>query len=294
MDKQKKIIIYSGGKTGSTTLLKSFCGKYVTYKIHSFNEMKYTHEQLINYNKFKSVQEFILFDKSMFDNIYVIDSYRNHIERTISSFFNNYYSNVFFPLDQITIDNIYMLIYYINKFYFNVEKYNPLDEELPIFKNYNYDFENDYIKFESENITYIKLRFNSINKWENILTNILKIDVQLNNENLSKNKNYYNKYKLLLENYVISEELFTSVIEDPIFNKYNSEIEKKNYKDTYKIINNYDEFINEKLKNYEFKLCISKENLNKEQYFSNYNLFGDFNDFDMIIHYELIGFYNLQ
>ena len=80
-----EVFIYCGDKCGSSTLNSTFVNNnYNIIKIHNNNNYKLLHKR-----KEQSIFELIDSSLSVFENVYIIDSYRDPIERKISSFFEN-------------------------------------------------------------------------------------------------------------------------------------------------------------------------------------------------------------
>jgi hypothetical protein len=284
------IIVFCGGKCGSSTLYKTFLNNgYNSIHIHSFNNFLNTHKNICEKHNIKSMLDFI--SKQRNNNIIVIDSYRTPIERHISGFFQNIIHCIKMPINEmINKLDIRLLIYWFNKFHIDFENYHPLDHEIPIFSDTYFDFEKKYIKKElvlcNKNIQFIKIRFNEINNWKCILSEILNKDIIIHDDNKTIDKHYYVLYKNFLKNYLVPESYLTNITNTNIFNRYNSENEKNEY---LKYWNNKkcDNFYNN-MNDFEF-VNIDK-NFNVDEYKKNVNVKYDC-DIDYIIHYELIGFY---
>ena len=122
--------------------------------------------------------------------VYIIDSYRTPIERKISGFFNNI--NHYFPnFKDVPIKE---LINFFNKqTIFTSEEYHPIDEiisyyNLESFKTF--DFENKYNICKKNNIHFIKIRFNDILHWNEILSKIFNRDISIIKDNDSIDNTY--------------------------------------------------------------------------------------------------------
>ena len=181
---------------------------YDTLKINSYNLIQYSR---IN-NKL----------------IYFIDSYRNPIERKISSFFQNI-NEIKPDYKEISIDE---LIKFFNDTFFNYEEYHSINEILNVFNIdlfNSFDFNNKYnIKYH-ENMIFIKIRFKDVDNWQFILSKIFNKEIIIHNDNLTIDKDYNEYYSEFKKNYKIPKEHFDKIIEDREFNIYNSENEKKEY-----------------------------------------------------------------
>lgn len=219
----KKVFIYCSGKCGSCTLEKTFKNNgYNTLRLHNNEEFKKTHN--VNFNIYK-----VLKNNSYDKKIYIIDSYRTPIERKISSFFQNIEKHV--P-DHNLIDIDSLINIFNNKYLNTIEEYHSINEvmshfNIPLFKEF--DFEKKYNKYQYNNIIFIKLRFNEINSWSNILSNIFDKKVIMHNDNLSNTKetiDIYNKFK---EKYKVPLSYLFNLDKDKEFKVYTTQDEKINY-----------------------------------------------------------------
>ena len=268
MKKNYDVIIFCGGKCGSTSLEVSLINNgYDVIKIHSFMHSKKVHKNDDLYNV-KNIKDF--FDIQINDVIYIIDSYRTPIERHICAFFQN-------------------LIFHIKK------PFNEFNEELPIFKDDKFDFDKKYILKElivnNNKQLYIKLRFKEINDWDKILSQIFNKDIKMSSENLSENKPYKNTYKLFKKYYKVPEEYLDAIKNRPIFNKYNSTDEINEYINFWNN-NLYDNNLSNHLENnYDKFFENTPSDFNVEVYKSINTDLVYKNNIDYQIHWELIGFY---
>ena len=272
------IIIASGGKCGSSTLFK-------TFKHNGYTTL-HTHGKFVDYN-INSINELINIQKN--NTIYVIDSYRTPIERHISAFFQNIHTYILKPFNKI---NINMLIYWFNKYYIDCDNYHPLDNFIPIFNDSTFNFDKEYIKkiikIQEKNIIYIKLRFNSINMWDKILSEIFDNPITIVNDNISDNKNYSEIYKLFLNNYMVPIEYLNNIESFDTFQRYNSLLEKTNYIKKWMSKSIEKDIFLEKINSSMFENI--PEDFKVEVYKQINNL-NYYNDVDALIHWEFIGYY---
>jgi hypothetical protein len=217
------IIIYSGGKTGSLTLSKTFLN--MNYNVlHVHNNEDFLNSNMYNdlrkYN-FKTIQELILSQTK--NKIYVIDSYRDPIERLISSFFQNikyYIGDNYLNIDPLLF----------NHFIFknlNLEKYHPLNEEYPILRDIPFKYK--YIYRIIDRIHYINLRFKDIKLWGIYLSEIFGNEIIIENDNLSENKEYHSLYENFKKIFKIPRSFLEKIKNDFCFQKYNSIEEQESY-----------------------------------------------------------------
>ena len=221
------IFVMCGGKCGGSTL---------AYTFHR-NNFKTTHVHgLKNTGAFQSDIDLELGLFNIIDNssknkkIYIIDSYRTPIERKISSFFHNIklhcpkYTN-------IKIDELINL--FNDKFLYELEEYHSINEilkyyNIPVFDKF--DFDNKYNIIEKDNIIFIKIRFNDINDWNKILSNIFNKDIIIYPDNLTENKDIYTLYNKFKSLYKVPKTYVDHIKNnDKEFMIYNSDIEKHKY-----------------------------------------------------------------
>lgn len=223
--KNIKVFVYCSGKCGSSTLTSTLNQYYKTLHVHR-NEYFYIKSQQ---------KEFTIFDviecnATSQDQIYIIDSYRNPIERKIASFFQNLHTHI--PdYRQYELKNLVET--FNNQFLANLEEYHSIDEimthfNLPLFETF--DFEKKYNLLVYKNINFIKLRFNDINDWSTILENIFNIPITLKNDNMSELKYYATMYNNFKNIYYVPNEYYTLQLPaDKYFKIYNTEEEQKKY-----------------------------------------------------------------
>lgn len=224
--KNIKIFVYCGGKCGSTTLSTSLNKYYKTLHVHS-NEFFQT---FISKQSHISIFDVIEYNRKTQDKIYIIDSYRTPIERKISSFFQNIHSHL--PkYKQYTLKNI---IHYFNaKCIYNLEEYHAIDEimnyyKLPLFDTFDYN--NKYNLLVHENIHFIKIRFNDINDWSNILSKILNKQIKIQSDNLTETKEYSTLYNNFKKVYYLPNVYYNRCLpNDKNFKIFNTEEEQKKY-----------------------------------------------------------------
>jgi hypothetical protein len=220
------IFILCGGKCGGTTLAKTF----------SMNGYKTTHiHSLKNKGLFKSSIDknniILTMDNSCINKkIYIIDSYRNPIERKISSFFQNI--NIYMPdYKNKSIDDL--ISCFNNDYINNLEEYHPLNQALnhyniPLFNKF--DFDKGYNIVEKDNKIFIKILFKDINKWNIILSEIFQKEIIIINDNLTKNKNIINIYNSFKHLYKVPNHyIYNKLLNDINFKIYNTKQEQNTY-----------------------------------------------------------------
>jgi hypothetical protein len=229
--KNIKIFVYCGGKCGSTTLTTTFEQYYKTMHVHSDEEFKKIKSKQSKYSIFDVIE----YNKKTQDKIYIIDSYRTPIERKMAGFFNNIHK----LLPNYKQYKLRDLIHYYNsKQCYTCEEYHSIDEimnyyKLPLFESF--DFEKKYNLLVHENIHFIKIRFNDIKNWSEILTNIFNMPIKIKSDNLSETKSYATLYENFKKIYYVPNKYYTQILpNDKHFKIFNTEEEQKKYFEKWK------------------------------------------------------------
>jgi hypothetical protein len=214
LDLNFNVYVYCSPKTGGSTLNNTFNKNgYKSLHLHgNKNYMCDCIESNNNNNIFDVIEQSMLNN----ENIYIIDSYRNPIEQKISSFFQNYteYNK-----------QIDYIIKQIDKCIFSIDNYVSINE---VFDHFNipyftsFDFEKKYNILYYKNITFIKLIFEDINEWGNILSTIFNKPITIYNDNMSENKLYNNEYKIIKNEYKIPQYMINEIKNNAEFKIYNS------------------------------------------------------------------------
>ena len=99
---------------------------------------------------------------------------------------------------------------------------------VPLFDSF--DFEKRYNIAEYDNIVYIKIRFNDINDWNKILSEIFNREITIYPDNLTENKQVAELYKKFKEQYKVPKDyLVNHLPNDKMFKIYNTDEEQKLY-----------------------------------------------------------------
>lgn len=214
------ILLYCPDKVGSTSIVSSirFSAPDKFMVFHTHNEKIV---DLLHFEKNKITIHDIISNNNIFNpntnkyrQIYLIDVYRNPIEKKISSFFqkiseehfNNTEENLStYPIEKIIkrFNDIFPYIDttdYYNTYYtqlFDCSKINKFDT----YKKY-------HVEKISFNTTLIKLRLNDSDCWSNILSNILNTDIIMLNEYDTTNKKIGKLYNEFKTNYKLPNNYF--------------------------------------------------------------------------------------
>lgn len=215
--KPPKYYVYCSGKTGGMTLYKSLKYYDYDYCIHTHSIAQYNKAK--NYIFYENLQpkDLILKSKSMYSKIYIIDSYREPIERSIASFFENIDKHV--PgFEGRTIEEL-IEIYNKNKLY-KIEDYHSYYEPFGFFDlstDITFDHKKKYNITEHENIVFVKLRLKDSAKWEEILKTLISNKIKLLSENIGDNKPTGKLYRLFKKMYKVPKDY----LDDLEYNKNN-------------------------------------------------------------------------
>jgi hypothetical protein len=190
------VIIYAGGKTGGSTLHNTFLHDWKFCRpIHLHQNKFFKDAQLIGNKPFKQTDN----PKSIFDLVkeeaYFIDVYRNPIDRKISSYFQNLEHNrrEFEVPNNLTIDE--EVDYFQMHIFHNIENYESMSEVMKHYRvNDAMEYKGDYWIKRRDKFTFIKLKFDKISKWNQILSDIFGREIEIKNANLSSEKEYYPEY----------------------------------------------------------------------------------------------------
>uniref|UniRef100_A0A6C0AEW8 Sulfotransferase domain-containing protein n=1 Tax=viral metagenome TaxID=1070528 RepID=A0A6C0AEW8_9ZZZZ len=225
MERNYNCFIFCGGKCGSHTLLYTMKERgFNCFHVHNNHNYQDRFQNIINKTGCQDVLSFIKYQKSK--KIYIIDSYRDPIERTISSFFNNIEFHI--GKDYLSVDMEILIIKFNEIFRNKIENYHLciIEVEYDFFKKY-------YIK-EIDNLVFIKLRFKDINEWSDILSSIFNKQIKLVNENISENKEYFDLYNKFKKKYKVPIDILNEVIQEKTFKKYNTPEEQEMYYEMWK------------------------------------------------------------
>ena len=222
------IFIYTAPKVGSTGLVSSF--RIFGYAvIHIHDEIML--EKLIGV-KNVSINDIIRYNSQLGKKIYVIDVYRNPIERKISAFFekissyhfNNSEENVNYYNVNKVINRFNNIFPHLGNGDHYIDKYDIKDDMPEAFPH-----NQKYLIVEKNGVTYIKLRLKDSDEWEMILSRIFKNKICVIRDYQSENKKIGDLFKHFVEIYKIPENYLTEIINDSYLNYYYSESEKLEY-----------------------------------------------------------------
>ena len=225
---KKIIIVYSLPKVGSTSLITSLR----IFGSHSFNLIHVHDENMLEHllnEKEILITDFIDYLSILDHNVFVIDIYRSPIERKISDFFEKISLHLNTAEGNIGKHKIDSLIERFQKIYNNIPNLDPLIHKYNIELGNNFDFDKKYNLFTKNNIKYISLRLKDSKKWGEILSQIFQQKIMIVSDYETNNKvikKIYNEFK---KKYLIPENYLENLNNDPDFNYYYNDDEKKEY-----------------------------------------------------------------
>jgi len=225
----KIIFIYSAPKVGSTSIVSSLrifgLEKFVIIHIHDEDMLR-----VLGHIDGITINELILFNKYLGKEVYVIDIYRSPIERKISVFFEKIGSYHFNNTDQnINNYNVNKVINRFNNIFSHIGNGDHFMDRYNITIPDKFDFKNNFLLVEENGIKYIKLRLKDSNKWGQILTNILHINIGIIKDYETTKKPIKNIYNVFKNNYKIPKNFLDELMNCKYLNYYYSEEEKQQY-----------------------------------------------------------------
>ena len=229
------IFIYTPPKVGSTSLVSSLRIS-ATYKftiVHIHDEIMLS---LLIGNKMNgiTINDIILYNKSLGKNVFVIDIFRSPIERKISEYFEKIATYHFNNTEEnVNNYNLNVITHRFNKIFPHLSKQEYFQEKYDISIPDKFDFENKYLLVESNGIKYIKLRLCDSSEWSVILTKLLETEIIMIHDYQTENKKIGELYKKFKDNYRIPKNLFELIQTSPLLEYYFSEKERNLYLKTW-------------------------------------------------------------
>ena len=209
---KNSIFVYTPPKVGSTSIVSSMR----TFIGHKFNIIHIHDERMLEtFTGIKgiSVMELINYTKHKLNHdVYVIDVYRNPIERKMSVFFEKITTFHFnttpqklanYPIQKL-IHRFNCLFPHLGKDDWFLDKFN-----IPIPNTF--DTKNKYIKIIHDEICYIKLRLCDSTHWSEILSSIFKINIRIISDYEGKKKEISHIYDQFKREYKIPANLLVSL-----------------------------------------------------------------------------------
>lgn len=198
------VIVYAGGKTGGTSIFQTLLQRSEYRCIHIHNDRCFRASCIHGIPPFIQSKDppsiFELIDTV--EPVYIIDVYRNPIDRKISSYFQNLehnrkYYNV--PKDIGIEDEV---DFFTINIFPHLENYEAISEPMTHYGIDKLDYKFTHWVGRKKNITFIRLKFTEIDNWFSILRKYIPDFPPLMPSNLSKEKKYYARYKLFKKIFV--------------------------------------------------------------------------------------------
>jgi hypothetical protein len=230
-EKIKNIVfVYTPPKVGSTTLVSSIrlsaSYKFSVIHVHD-EEMLFVLTGLTGI----TINEIIKYNKYIGRNVYVIDVYREPLERKMSEFFDKLASFHFNnTTDKVNKYNVNRLIARFNNIFNHIATGDHYFDKLTdVIKPTEFDFEKKYLIQKVFDISYIKLRLSDSAQWGKILSGLLGTEITIINDyetDKSALKELYREFKNV---YKIPSNYITQIENCPYFKYYLSNDEQVAY-----------------------------------------------------------------
>lgn len=227
------IFVYCPPKVGSTTLVSSIrlsaARRFTVIHIHDETLFSAISENK-SMNKI-SVDDIILYNKSLGKNVYVIDIFRSPIERKISEFFEQlsilHFNN---SEKNINLYNLDKVIYRFNNLFPFLSNSDYFKERYGLFNiPETFNFEKKYILCENNGVKYIKLRLKDAHLWGNILNEILGTPIAIVNDYETDKKPLADLFKNFKNMYKVPENFFEDVKNCSSLAYYYNNVEREEY-----------------------------------------------------------------
>ena len=226
---KRLLFVYSAPKVGSTSIVTSLriFGLENIDTIHIHDEEML---QVLGHIKGITINELILFNKYLGKDVYVINIYRNPIERKISSFFEKIGSYHFNTTDQnVNKYNVEKVINRFNNIFPYIETSDHFIDKYNITIPECFNYQQKYLLVKENDITYISLRLKDSVYWGTILTNIFGFNIRIVKDYESTNKPIKDIYNLFKQNYKIPINFLDEIINCKYLKYYYSSDELKEY-----------------------------------------------------------------
>lgn len=228
-EKNKIVFVYSAPKVGSTSIISSLrlygiCNLHI---IHIHDE-----EMLYALTKIKgiTVNEIILYYKYLGKEVYVIDVYREPIERKISAYFEKIGAYHFNNVDEkVNTYNVEKVIHRFNRIMPHIANGDHFMDKFNIQIPSQFDYVNKYLLLETHGIKYIKLRLRDSDIWGQILSDIFGFKIGIVKDYESANKPIKDLYANFKANYKIPKNLLDEIMKCKYLNYFLSPSEKQEY-----------------------------------------------------------------
>lgn len=230
---EKVIFVYCPPRVGSTSLVSTLrlSGGHIYKVLHIHDEqmLKYVgniHDVTVN--------DIIDYNSYLGRKVFVIDIYREPLERKMSEFFGKL-SSYHFNADVQTLENyqIDRIIKRFDNLFPHIGIEDHFTEKYKIHKKFDlsmgFNDKKKFLSVERDNIHFIKIRLRDFDKWKEILEPILGIEITIIKDNARDNLQLSNLYKKFKEEYKIPLNFIQSISESESFKLYLSSHEREEY-----------------------------------------------------------------
>ena len=222
------VFVYCGVKCGSTTLHNTFRHNgfstvHCHYNEHFQREVAHTNTITV----FDAMRRSAELRPT--GHVYIVDSYRDPIERLISTMFEQIHEKI--PLYRSM--TIPQLIAWFNTNLLFTTQRHPMDEvmqhfDVPSFTTF--DFTKRYNLATKGRLVFIKIRFADIQDWGEILTVAFGRPIRLFSKNLTEQKHVYDLYREFKRHYRLPAVYLDEILpQNKTFRIYNTKEEQAAY-----------------------------------------------------------------
>ena len=224
------VFVYTPPKVGSTTLVSSIrlsaSYKFKVVHVHD-EEMLFVLNGITNI----TINEIIKYNKYLGRNVYVIDVYREPLERKMSEFFDKLASFHFNNIaDKVNKYNVNRLIARFNNIFSHIANGDHyFDKMTEVIKPAAFDFEKKYLIQKVFDISYVKLRLRDSAQWGKILSSILGCEITIVNDYETDKTPLKDLYQRFKNAYKIPSNYITHIENCQYFKYYLSHDEQVAY-----------------------------------------------------------------
>lgn len=226
------VFVYSPPKVGSTTIVTSLrlSANHMFHVFHFHDEQAL---QILTGIVGVSIEEVVQYNSCLGREVYVIDIYREPLERKMSEYFgklssfhfNNTPENVKKYRMQTLIDRFNSLFPHIGEGDHFLEKFSVIQHMKP----HRFDFDKKYIWLKHENVHYVKLRLRDSAIWGKLLKEILGEDVVMVRDYERKDLPLGDLYLQFKQQYKIPENFIEDIQASGTFGYYLDDNEQVSY-----------------------------------------------------------------
>lgn len=236
-DQNELIIVLCGGKCGSTALLEFFRGEGMpVLRIHNMDH--FVEEHLRGMTPRPTFHELVRFLHRYYKMIYVVDAYRDPIERRMSSFFQNFRFNLermgVSPSLWKKMSTEERMAMFEESGIPILERRNGIDSIYHDFFTECYDFQAKRQVMDRDGLRLIKLRFVDIDEWARILRPLipgLSSHTSMPRTNMTADSTKWGaEYSEWRRSFRLRNPgIFWFLVMDPVFHKYHTMEEMVEY-----------------------------------------------------------------